>query len=144
MGELKCKCGEKMPNFQKLCYSCKDAKTIADAEKVEPSTPLNIVGSDNYFDCLEEAGEQFANQWAHPCTKDPLRVDPKRCAESLVETTMEWMTEEAFEDAWDYVNGQAELTAAIEAALVAFNEAQTAYSWTPETKKVFQIPEVPA
>jgi hypothetical protein len=136
----KCSCGAIISSYQVRCYRCNDAKIIADAEKVEPTTPLNVVGTEDYFDCLDEAAEEFAGEWAHPCFSEPLHIDPKRSAAMLAEQASEWMCEEAFEDAYSYVNGEKELAEAFEAALIAFNERQTATSWTPNTKQVFQIP----
>jgi len=138
--EKLCACGEGISRFSTRCWKCADAAVIAAAERVEPSTPLCIVGSDTFFDDLDQAAEEYAGQFAHPCDKVPLHVRSKSLAEDLVERAVEAMCEEAFEDAEDSVNGAADLEAAFVAALDAFNAAQTASSWVPNPKQVFQIP----
>jgi hypothetical protein len=118
-----------------------EQRVIDAAEVVEPSSPLCIVADDRFFGDIEDAIEECPGQFAHPCEEIPLAVNPKRCAADLAERVIEEMCEEAFEDAADYVNGERELIAAFEAALEAFNAAQTANSWMPLTKKVFRIPK---
>lgn len=119
-----------------------DEQIIAAAEKVLPDVPLCVVGTDTYFMDVEEAQEEYSGQWAHPCIMEPLAIPhPKRTAEGFVEDVVERICEDAFEDAYDHVNGQAELLEAFTKALEQFNAAQTAGSWYANTKQVFQIPE---
>lgn len=140
--EFKCKCGTNITKWATsgLCSGCSDQQTIDKAEKVEPDFPCCIVGTDTFFQDMEEAKEEFAGQWAHPCHSVPLHVDPKRTAESLAEQVEEWMCEDAFEDAYSCVEGRSTLIASFEAALIEFNKVQTASTWTPDIGKVFQIP----
>lgn len=139
----KCACGETLTQFQRgLCFKCEVQRTIDSGQKVEPSFPCCIVDTDTFFEDMEDAQEEFAGSWAHPCETVPLFVNAKRLAADLVEQVVEGMCEEAFEDAYDYVNGEADLTEAFEKALIAFNDKQTAYSWNPITKQVFQIPDI--
>ncbi|MDY7525529.1 hypothetical protein [Sphingomonas sp. 10B4] len=102
-----------------------------------------IVGTDSYYQSVEDAADMHPGAWVHPCDSIPLSVNPKHLAESLVETAVENMCGEAFEDAADHVNGEVALREAFEAALVTFNEAQTASSWQEDTSKVFKLPDAP-
>lgn len=129
-----------IPKYWKRCYACEEQRIIDAAEVVEPSSPLCIVGSDTFFGDIEDALEDYAGCYAHPCEEEPLRVNAKRLAAHLAERVVEDMCEEAFEDAADHVNGEDSLRYAFEVALDAFNEAQTANSWVPVTKAVFRIP----
>lgn len=136
-----CKCGAEISRWSTCCHACSVAATVAAATVVEPSAPLNMVGTDTFFHDLEDASDERPGEWAHPCDEEPLKVHyVKRTAEELCERVVEEMCEEAFEDAQDHVKGVAELTSAIEAALIVFNEAQTACSWSPRTGEVFLIP----
>lgn len=140
-----CHCGAVLHgSFQKECFTCHDKAVIANATVVEDDgEPVCIVGSDTFFSDLESAIEEYAGRWAHPCERAPLAVDSKRLAESLAERAVEDMCEEAFEDAEDSVNGVAALTESIALALDAFNFAQTASSWNPDTTKIVRVPGEP-
>lgn len=143
--EVKCACGTVLPGINwKQCSVCADAAIIAAATIVtEVPDIVCIVGTDRYFQSIDEAAEEFPGGWAHPCTSKLLSVDPKREAESLVETVFEHMCDEAFEDAGDHVEGGGALEEAFEAALVTFNAAQTASSWSPDTSKIYRLPGEP-
>jgi hypothetical protein len=138
--ETLCACGVEISRWSSRCGPCHDQIIIDKAEKVEPSSPLCLVGDDTFFGDVEDAAEAHAGQWAHPCEEVPLTINSKRLAADFVERAVEDMCEEAFEDAECHVKGQAELEAALVAALEAFNAAQTSSSWMPITKAVFQIP----
>ncbi|WP_404711514.1 hypothetical protein [Sphingomonas sp. MMS24-J13] len=143
--ERRCECGELLRFLnQTKCGSCQDADIVAKATVVDyDGSPLCIVGTDTFFYDIESAEETHAGQWAHPCDSELLHVDPKRLADALVERAIEDMCEEAFEDAEDHVIGAEALGEAIEAALIAFNKAQTASSWTPDVSKVVQLSSAP-
>jgi hypothetical protein len=140
-----CACGEELKFASSTkCSSCIDAAVIAKATVVEyDGGALCLVGTDTYFHDMESASDDHPGQWAHPCDSALLSIDPKRLASDFVERAIEDMCEEAFEDAEEHVNGADALGAAIEAALVAFNQAQTASSWTPDIGKVVRIPAAP-
>jgi hypothetical protein len=104
------------------------------------SGPLNIVDSETFYWDLVEASDYAPGAYAHPCDEIPLHVNAKRMAEDLFERVVEDMCEEAHEDAENQVNGGKELREAFEAALDAFNAAQTSCSWMPRAKEVFVIP----
>lgn len=139
-----CKCGTEISKWSTTCQSCRNAATIAKAEVItEAPGIMVIVGTDDYYQSVEDAAEMHPGAWVHPCDSIPLSINPKRLAESLVETVVEDACEEAFEDAAEHVNGAKALQESFEAALVTFNEAQTASSWQEDTSKVFKLPDGP-
>lgn len=139
-----CRCGTEISKWSSACQQCRNAAVIAKAEILTDAPDIMvIVGTDDYYQSVEDAAEMHPGAWVHPCDSVPLSINPKRLAESLVETVVEDACEEAFEDAADHVNGEVSLREAFEAALVTFNEAQTASSWQEDTSKVFKLPDAP-
>lgn len=136
----KCVCGADLSKWRKRCDACREKAIIDAATIVEPDWPLVLVDSDTFFGDLSDAEEEYAGCWAHPCNKVPLGVNARHKAVGLAERVIEDMCEEAFEDAVEHVKNEDNLIAAFTVALEDFNRAQTACSWIPRTKEVFQIP----
>jgi hypothetical protein len=146
---LHCPCSKVIEGgSESTCFACQraasDAAIIAAATVIdEPPDILCIVGTDEYFQDVDDAAERFPGAWAHPCDRVMLHVNPKRLADELVESAVERMCDDAFEDAEDHVEGTTALGEAIEAALVMFNDAQTSACWHPDLSKVFKLPGGP-
>lgn len=141
-----CACGTVLADhFRTRCEPCRIAAIVAKATVTEETPDIVcIVGTDAYFEDLDEAAEQYPGAWAHPCNRVPLGVDPKKLADVLVERAIEIMCEDTFEDAEEMVGGANALGDAIERALVAFNDAQTASSWDADLTRVYRLPDAPA
>jgi hypothetical protein len=108
------------------CGDCRLSAKLAKAVEVEDDGgPYFEFGGDRYYHDLDDAAEDGV-EWVSPTTV----TYPKLNADSILECLLDDMHEDASVNDLDGV-------VAFEAAVAAFNEAQTCRSfWPDETRKI--------
>lgn len=122
-------CGEQCPKGWLACEPCRYQRRLDAAEEVpDDGGPYCQFDGDTYFHEMEEAIDAGL-EWVSPCHVTYPRID----AYSVLENLLDDMHEDASVD--DLAG-----TVEFEAAVKAFNDAQTCQSWFGDSKRKIRVP----
>ncbi len=125
-------CGCETPKGWLSCDACLRSNALERAVEVpDNGGPYCAFNGDEYFHDMEEA--QFAGlEWVSPCDITYPNID--------IDGVLDQIISDMHEDASiDDLNG----VDALEAAIKAFNDAQTTQSWFGDCKRKIRVPALP-
>lgn len=124
-----CACGAECSKHFTVCEKCQFEKRLSAAEEVpDDGGPYCAFDGDTYYSDLEQAQDDGI-EWVSPCNITYPRID----ASDIFDGLLSDMHEDA--DIYD-LRGTDEFEAAVE----AFNKAQTAQTWWGDSKRKIRVP----
>lgn len=133
-------CGQETSKGWVRCSPCRDKKMWAEAEEIQAwDGPVFDDSREKWFESYDEAIEYFEDlaadpdenipEFLQPCTQEPFRgLD--------LDSAIESMCEEMFEDAHDHLDGIDELQKAVD----EFNKKnERLKSWWADSKKKIRV-----
>jgi hypothetical protein len=125
-------CGNDCNKAWIKCSDCSDKIRLEKAIEIKDfDGPVYYEEADRYFSSYEEALDWFHDEPEDECPEYLFPCIENPCPKLDLDSALENLTEELFEDAYDHLKGVKELQIAVD----EFNKKQTLTSWEADMKR---------